>query len=177
MNRDPVPGFDSITGLPNRPLFIARICEALADPSQDQPLAVLSVHLPGFNAIPVDGGVEIADQLLAAAAGRIQHLLSPNDFLARVHHHEFGVLLRDVSGPADAERISLAIQNSFSFPFKMDPTPVELAVNIGIAISPGRRRSPESLWKQAHFSARETKGTAPNRDAVSRFATGTHVGF
>jgi PAS domain S-box-containing protein len=91
---------DGLTGLANRTLFAERVEHTLARSGRDD-LAVLFIDLDDFKHVNDSLGHAAGDQLLVAAARRLQGCLRPTDTAARLGGDEFAVLLERVTD-ADA---------------------------------------------------------------------------
>ncbi|MCB0976855.1 MAG: EAL domain-containing protein [Acidimicrobiales bacterium] len=128
---------DALTGLPNRTLLLDRLDHALARRDRTgSKVAVLFCDLDRFKVVNDSLGHGVGDQLLIAAAQRLEATLSPGDTVARFGGDEFVVLLEDVSEEQDAvevaDRISAALARPFELPGGQD---VYLTTSIGIAFA------------------------------------------
>src|SRR5690606_9897410 len=101
-------------GLPNRTLLLDRLDHALARRERTgSRVAVLFCDLDRFKVVNDSLGHGVGDQLLIAAAERLQAALSHGDTVARFGGDEFVILLEDVETEAAAvsvaDRISQAL--------------------------------------------------------------------
>jgi diguanylate cyclase (GGDEF)-like protein len=122
---------DPLTGLPNRPMFLDRLQRALGDPDATD-VTVLFLDLDRFKAINDRLGHAAGDELLRAAAHRIQGCTRAEDTAARFGGDEFAVVLvglDQAQAQAVAERIVVALRE----PFPLSSGTVHVGVTIGIA--------------------------------------------
>ena len=127
---------DSLSGLPNRALFIDRLEHALRRANlRDRPLAVLFLDLDDFKVVNDSLGHDAGDQLLTTVAHRLSTCMRPGDTVARLGGDEFTVLLEDLEGLADAlqaaDRIALALRD----PFVLKGREIVVRCSVGIALS------------------------------------------
>lgn len=117
--------YDSLTSLPGRPLFRARLEHAIAlqkesaaknDPARDAGettmFAVLLLDLDGFKSINDTLGHHAGDELLEQVARRLESSVRTTDLVARMGGDEFNVLLEsadETSATARAKQIAEAI--------------------------------------------------------------------
>lgn len=125
----------SLTGLPNRTLFLDRLDHALSRAARpDSPVTVLFVDLDGFKTVNGSLGHEVGDRLLVTVADRLHRALRPSDSIARLGGDEFAVLLEDTetSGAITvAERFTATLAASVV----IDTRQIFVRASIGIATS------------------------------------------
>ena len=154
---------DSLTGLPNRALFLDRLehsrARALRDGSTQ---AVLFIDVDRFKVINDSLGHKVGDQVLRAVAARIVAELRPADTVARFGGDEFTVLLESVHDadepPRAAERILRALQQ----PIEVGARDVVVTVSIGISVGdPGNTTG--DLVAAADIAMYQAKNQGKNR--------------
>ena len=101
---------DALTGLLNRPGFLARAEHELARARRSHRSAVVVyVDLDGFKAVNDSLGHEAGDLALQAAAAELRELVRPHDVVARLGGDEFALLLLDLppgeQGTAVVDRV------------------------------------------------------------------------
>jgi diguanylate cyclase (GGDEF)-like protein/PAS domain S-box-containing protein len=149
--------FDSLTGLANRDLLKDRLVHALAQAKRRGTLvALLFCDLDRFKVVNDTWGHDAGDQLLAAAAQRVQQSLRPGDTPARFGGDEFVVLCEDLTAPAEAEAVAERLRTVLAEPFALDAGEVATTVSIGICIARGGE-SPDNLMRNADVAMYEAK--------------------
>src|SRR5262244_1363432 len=86
---------DSLTGLPNRQLFLDRLEAALSFARADTAIrpTVIVIDLDRFKQVNDAVGVAVGDSILLTLARRLGRLLKPQDTLARLAGDQYGLLL------------------------------------------------------------------------------------
>ncbi len=125
---------DELTRLANRSLFLNRVSHAIAHaPRGRHPAAVLFLDLDDFKKVNDSLGHAVGDELLIAAAQRLQICVRPGDTIARLGGDEFAVLLEDVDDLVDVEAVAERISTAVRAPFHVRGRDVFIGVSIGIA--------------------------------------------
>ena len=142
---------DSLTGLPNRALFLDRL-ERLIKHTQRHPhycFAVLFLDLDRFKVINDSLGHGIGDDLLIAIGHRLEACLREGDSVARLGGDEFAILLDDVRDVNEAIRVADRIERELAAPFYMRGHEVFTSTSIGIALSTPSYTKPGELLRDA----------------------------
>ena len=127
---------DSLTGIPNRALFEDRARHALDRTLRtSERVAVLMIDLDDFKLVNDGLGHASGDELIAAAAQRIDEATRPSDTVARLGGDEFAVLLETVRGLDDALTAAERIRGLFDAPFHLTGGEVRVSPSIGIALA------------------------------------------
>lgn len=134
--------YDALTGLPNRTLFVERLRGAIeertargAGAAAQSLFAVLLLDLKRFQMVKYSLGHLVADQLLSAAAHKLESCLGSGDLVARVGTDEFAILLAHVQDTSDAAAIAEEIHNRLQEPFLVNGREIFTTASIGIAPS------------------------------------------
>ncbi len=149
---------DTLTGLPNRALFLRR-CEHAIDRyrAAKMPYAVLFLDLDRFKSVNDSLGHHIGDTLLQTVAQRLQHTLRDGDFVARLGGDEFAILLHPVSDTENAERVAERIDETLSAPFELQGNVVHMTASIGIVEGHARHHLPEDVLREADMAMYRAK--------------------
>jgi diguanylate cyclase (GGDEF)-like protein len=142
---------DSLTGLPNRVLFIRQLEKSLSHMKQDASyqFAVLFLDCDRFKVINDSLGHFVGDELLVAIARRIQGLLSPFDTLARFGGDEFAILLENINGLGMAIDVAQSVLQKLSLAFQLSRYEVFMNASIGISWGNGDYEKAEYLLRDA----------------------------
>ena len=141
---------DSLTGLPNRALFLDRMSVALARAERTgQSAAVMFLDLDELKSINDTLGHSTGDELLKALARRLSALLRPDDTVARVGGDEFTVLLPDIKTEADAEVVAKKVLAGVEQPFAVGRDEIHVTTSIGVAVYPADGTDGDTLIHNA----------------------------
>jgi diguanylate cyclase (GGDEF)-like protein len=165
---------DSLTGLPNRALFLDRLQHALdVAARRETELCVLFVDLDRFKAVNDSIGHAAGDELLRAVAERLSVCTRAADTAARFGGDEFAVLLEDdgrgVQPDAVAERIIAAMRR----PFDVEGKEVFIGATVGIAHARDASPGADELLRNADLAMYRAKKAGGNRAATYETAMRT----
>ena len=164
---------DTLTGLPNRTLFIERVAHAVAHiPRKKQCFAVMCLDLDRFKTINDSLGPLAADQILIAVGKRISEALRPEDTIARLGGDEFGILLDSVDMPDKAEIVARRVMNACTAPIRLNGENLFTSASIGIALADSPTVSPEDLLRDADTALYHAKDQ--NRGTYALFSQEMH---
>ena len=156
--------YDTITGLPNRALFLERVEEAMDRVDDDLSAALLFLDLDDFKAINDSRGHAAGDELLAEVGKRIRECLRPGDTPARIGGDEFAVLLQLRTGDS-AERVAERLLEALARPFGLGGRETYIRGSVGIAFA-SSARSADELLRNADVAMYSAKRGGKNRCQV-----------
>jgi len=157
--------------LPNRSLFHDRLGLAITHTSRQKgQLALLYLDIDDFKGVNDSFGHGSGDRVLVELAGRIRAAVRAEDTVARLGGDEFVVLLAQVSGAGDAERVAVKVLDAVRAPFRVDGHAVALAASVGVSVYPGDGTSPDELVGSADRAMYRDKqrGATPDSGAVAK---------
>lgn len=156
---------DSLTGLPNRALFMDRLEVALARTRRDGggEIAVLIVDLDRFKTVNDSLGHLAGDRLLTMVAARLSEQVAAGDALARFGTDVFAMLLTGIAGIEDAVRAAEATSAAMAAPFTLDESEVFLTTSIGIAASDPEHQSAAAILRDADAAMHRAKERGRSR--------------
>lgn len=166
---------DSLTGLPNRSLFMDRLHHAVISARRQRSMfSLLLLDLDGFKSVNDTYGHAAGDACLIELARRLKVVLRGADTVARLGGDEFVVLLsgaNEVVARTVAEKLRLLA----SMPIDLGEREVELGISLGIAVFPSMGDDARSLLHAADMAmyaakreARSAIGKSPVRDGITR---------
>ncbi len=152
---------DSLTGLPDREVFLKRLGAALARHQRHQGrVGVIVLNFDRFRVIHNSLGVAASNQVLLTVARRLRQCLRWNDTLARLERDEFAILLEGLQCQQDAIEVAERMAQCLHQPITVTNREVMLTASFGIALST-ERSTPADLMREAEFAladARSSKG-------------------
>lgn len=134
---DHLASHDSLTGLPNRRMFLDRLEHALARAKrQSEQLLLLFIDLDNFKEINDTHGHGAGDAVLQAVAQRLRDLLRESDTAARLGGDEFIVLLEGAWEEAQIEQMVHKVKTAMSAPIPYRDIELHSGGSIGISRFP-----------------------------------------
>lgn len=158
---------DSLTGLPNRSLFMDRLDHALKRSRRSkQAVATLFADVDNFKVINDTLGHEAGDRLLIEIARRIQLCLRETDTASRFGGDEFTVLLEDLNGEDAAVVVAEKIRAELAGPFVLCGREVFVTTSLGISLNIYGDEEPADLLRHADMAVYRAKDQGRDRYAV-----------
>ncbi len=159
---------DSLTGLPNRPLFIERLRAEIVRSKRKRAsaYAVLFLDVDDFKLINDSLGHSIADRLLVALASRLAATVREADTIARIGGDEFAILLVDVAGAAEVRSLVDRVERALDDPFRIDDIEVFVTMSVGAAIDTTKYTEPEEALRDADIAMYVAKSSGRGQYAI-----------
>lgn len=150
--------YDTLTGLPNRPLLHDRLDQAIARAVRDDTkVALLYLDLDHFKAINDSLGHHGGDELLKMVAHRIKDNVRAVDTVARFGGDEFVVLVPDIKETDSAALVAKKIIEALTQPCRIEGREIIVSPSIGISVYPDDHHNPETLLKHADHAMYSAK--------------------
>ncbi|MCK9608058.1 MAG: EAL domain-containing protein [Methylomonas sp.] len=128
---------DPLTNLANRAQFMDRLDTVIhCTSTQGHPHAVLFLDLDRFKLTNDTMGHEVGDQMLKAAAERIQGCVRKEDLVSRFGGDEFTLLLEKIDSPQIAAAVADKICRNIAMPFVLMDQEFYISASIGISLYP-----------------------------------------
>ncbi|MFM7506690.1 MAG: putative bifunctional diguanylate cyclase/phosphodiesterase, partial [Rubrivivax sp.] len=166
---------DPLTGLPNRRSLDGDIAQALdGSRAGATPIAFLMMELDRFKPVVAGHGYAFGDELLAAAArrmqdtaGRLQNEL-PGARIYRFDGAVFAATLPAPDGRPAAERFARSLIESLHEPMEIDGVAVHLNLKVGVAVHPEHGVGAAELMRNADAAFSQTAQVPGSCDIVYR---------
>ncbi|SDN08846.1 sensor domain-containing diguanylate cyclase [Vreelandella arcis] len=153
--------FDSLTGIPNRRLFLDRLEQSLQEAKRhDCSFALLFIDLDRFKQANDELGHKAGDLLLEQVAERISTNVRAMDTVARLGGDEFTLIFKDITRE-NAKKAAKVLLGSLERSFYVEAHEVYLSGSIGLALYPEDGTDADQLMHnadQAMYAAKERGG-------------------
>jgi diguanylate cyclase (GGDEF)-like protein/PAS domain S-box-containing protein len=145
---------DSLTGLPNKQLFLDRLERALVRARQPNGIkpAVFLVDIDRFMELEERVGQSAADSVLLAISRRIARVMRPLDSVARLGGDQFGVILASEQAAGKIAETAEQIRKALKTPFNFGDRDLSLTASIGVTIYDGNPVSGPDVLRDAELA-------------------------
>jgi len=134
---DHLASHDSLTGLPNRRVFMDRLELALARARRGgEPIALLFVDLDRFKEVNDHAGHAAGDALLRTVAQRMRGAVREADTVARMGGDEFLVLLDGAAESIAAGQVARKLLDGLAQPVPYGGESLTIEASIGVSLCP-----------------------------------------
>lgn len=136
---------DTLTGLPNRAVFNARLTEALRlAQAKASNIGVMLIDVDKFKEINDTHGHGIGDVFLQIVGERLKAVFG-NHLVARLSGDEFAVMLTSVSDPGRMTRLATEMLAATEAPCVIDGKEIRISLSIGLA------RASDGSWRASRL--------------------------
>jgi diguanylate cyclase (GGDEF)-like protein len=145
---------DSLTGLPNRTLFLDNAASAINETSK---AAVALLDLDRFKEINDTLGHDTGDRLLCKVADCLVKASSGRATVARLGGDEFALVVPDVTGPEEATGIVRDLLAAISKPIDVDGITLVVTATAGLTLAPDHGENVATLLQRADIAMYHAK--------------------
>ncbi|MEJ7566695.1 MAG: EAL domain-containing protein [Gaiellaceae bacterium] len=149
---------DSLSGLPNRRLFLDRLQHALQRRGDRGSVAVIFLDLDRFKSVNDSLGHDAGDRLLVELARRLNECTRGSDTIARLGGDEFAVLMEGVVAEREAARLAERMCTVVREPVLLGGREILVTASAGIALARGVGGDPLRDADTAMYRAKEAGG-------------------
>ena len=150
--------FDTVTGMPNRNLFLDRLAQMLTQAQRNSWIAaVMFVDLDRFKAVNDTHGHDVGDTLLRLVAERLEECVRAGDTVGRLGGDEFAIALSTLGKADDANLVAQKVVDALARSFDLDGHTVYMTASLGIALYPGDGADADGLLKNADIAMYRAK--------------------
>lgn len=164
--------YDTLTGLPNRTLFLQNLTEATRTTGEDEKserFAVVTIDLDHFKDINDSMGHNVGDAILRGVGKRLRAALPERAMVSRSGEDEFAItmpLSTDINKARDvAEKVLSVIRSE---PFKVFNEEFQIRASIGVSTFPDDAIDPDQVLKNADIALNRAK--EEGRDTIKEYS-------
>jgi diguanylate cyclase (GGDEF)-like protein/PAS domain S-box-containing protein len=156
---------DTLTGLPNRALFLDRLSLAFSRRlrSRGQNCGVLFLDLDRFKEVNDSLGHAAGDELLIAVGERLRASLRMQDTATRLGGDEFAILVEGILSISDIEQMAVRVLRAMEREFAVSGHSLHIGASIGVAMAGLDHAAPEMLIRDADFAMYRAKQAGGGR--------------
>ncbi|MEO5347392.1 MAG: EAL domain-containing protein [Magnetococcus sp. YQC-9] len=155
--------YDTLTGLPNRSLFLDRLNRELIRARRaNSRVALMFIDLDRFKWVNDTMGHAAGDELLRQTSKRLLSCVRKSDTVARLGGDEFTVILPDMARGPFAERVAAEILSNLIAPFTLMGQEAFISGSVGVTVYPDDAGEIDSLLKNADTAMYRAKSDGRN---------------
>ncbi|MBE8168882.1 MAG: EAL domain-containing protein [Shewanella sp.] len=151
---------DSLTGLPNRTLFLESITYAIQRArSQRRSFSIYFIDIDRFKNVNDSLGHALGDRYLTRIARVLKRVVGEKGTVARLSGDEFTILANDVQTPSQAAEFAKKLIKQINKPLQLNEHQLHPNASIGISTFPDDGHTPEDLIRHADTAMYSAKST------------------
>jgi len=154
---------DSLTGLPNRTMFLQHLEHAMTRVRRHGGhLALMTIDIDGLHYINANIGPDAGDQVLVELVQRLGLCIRETDMLVRMGGDEFAVIMEDLDDAAESAYLAERIRAVNRRVFEIDGHDIDISLSIGISVYPEDGTEADSLRRNADIARYRVKDKGGN---------------
>ncbi|MFA6195718.1 MAG: EAL domain-containing protein [Sulfurimonas sp.] len=154
---------DSLTGLPNRVLFIDRIKQSINNAKRyHEKIAVLFIDLDHFKEVNDSLGHGIGDVLLETVSQKLNNIIRKSDTVARLGGDEFAIIINHFNHIDVVTSVVQNIMHTLHKPLLIKEHEIYASLSIGISVYPNDGLDADTLIKNADAAMYKVKNSGRN---------------
>ncbi len=162
--------YDTLTGLPNRTLFLQTLSENTrkdSDKEKTDRFCVITIDLDHFKDINDSMGHKVGDAILRGVGKRLRSAMPEQALVSRTGEDEFAITMKlgNQSSREIAERIIEVIRTE---PFKVFNESFQVRASIGVSSYPDDGVEPDQVLKNADIALNRAK--EEGRDTIKEYS-------
>jgi diguanylate cyclase (GGDEF)-like protein/PAS domain S-box-containing protein len=155
--------FDPLTDLPNRPMFLMRLRQELAERRRSNvSIAVLFLDLDRFKLVNDSFGHDAGDTVLREVSRRFLATIRGDEVAARFGGDEFMFLIKDVHHATDALGVAQRLLDALTPPIDYEGGKLSITASIGVVVA-RRGQLAEHVLRDADTAMYHAKSSGKNR--------------
>ena len=164
--------YDTLTGLPNRALFVQKLSDyvraAGGNESSIRRLAIVAVDLDHFKDVNDSMGHNVGDAILMAVGKRLRAALPESAVIARTGEDEYVITIPLMADVAITRDVGYQVRSIITeSPFKVFNENFQIRASIGVATFPDDAIDPDQVLKNAYIALNRAK--EDGRDCVREY--------
>ena len=168
--------YDTLTGLPNRNLFMDRLEVCLSKSKREgNSFGILYLDLDHFKRVNDTLGHQMGDNLLKGIAKRLKAKLRTSDTLCRIGGDEFIVIAEAIASPRDLEILAEKILELLSHPIQLGSVNIIPGASIGICLYPQHTDDRDEMIKMADTAMYAAKSEGRKGYAIYEPRMSEHI--
>ncbi|MGH4050694.1 MAG: diguanylate cyclase domain-containing protein [Clostridium sp.] len=152
--------YDALTQIFNSKKMLEDVDVLLED--KNKKFAILFIDLDKFKSVNDSYGHQAGDNILKLAAMRLKNIIRSTDTIYRIGGDEFIIILRDLEGILNAQKIAANVLEALTTTFAYKQHQLCIGATIGISIFPKDGIDVETLIKKADLAMYELKRRGGN---------------
>ena len=159
--------YDTLTGLPNRSLFLEKLREVLSFSLRRGEMAgVLLIDIADFSRINTVHGPEAGDRVLKVLGSRLTSRLRQGDLVSRFFADKFAVALLGIRDMRGLSRAMDKVRSVFQDPIPLNGSQLGVSFYMGVALFPRDGMDPEELVRKAEIALSRAREVGPDTVVV-----------